>query len=248
VHIEIFKTKREFMKNKYVNVITENEEIAFNVFLGRLGMQAAIMESQGYNKAARRRYLTNACVSLGNKDLNEGFLDSLGSAAKWLSNNGMFQGFQKMIATAIADPLAGLLGIPKDGFMYKIFVNVIENMDFATVTAVISGKGCKPLAVKIAGAVQESVVETVLQQMDIGQSGFGAAVREGIQAAFAEGGPFVNSVANAICDFDFESILPGMGKPEDIAAKAAAAQGTAIPPKAVAALQKQTKPKVTQAI
>jgi len=200
------------MKKRYINLITENDEIAFNVFLGHLAMQAAIMESQGYNKADRLRYLVKACVSLHNNNLNEGFLDSLGSAATWLSDKGFLQGFQKMLAAKIAGPLADMLGIPRDGIVYKIFVNVIENMDFATITAVIKGEGCVPLAKKIAGAIQESVVETLFQEMDLGQSGFGAIVREGIQAAFLEGGPVVDSIATAICKFDFEDILAGAKK------------------------------------
>ena len=198
------------MKNRqHIHIITENDEIAFNIFLGHLAMQAAIMESQGYNKADRRRYLVKACVSLHNNNLNEGFLDSLGSAATWLSDKGFLQGFQKMLASKIAGPLADLLGIPRDGIVYKIFVNIIENMDFATVTAVISGKGCVPLAKKIAGAIQESVVETLFQEMDLGQGSFGSFVREGIQTAFLEDGPVVDSIAKAICQFNFEDIFAG---------------------------------------
>jgi hypothetical protein len=45
--------------------------------------------------------------------------------------------------------------------------------------------------------------------MNLGQSGFGAIVREGIQTAFLEGGPVVDSIATAICKFDFEDILAG---------------------------------------
>ena len=213
------------MKSRHVHVITENDEIAFNIFLGHLAMQAAIMESQGYNKADRRRYLVKACVSLHNNNLNEGLLDSLGSAAAWLSNKGFLQDFQRMLAKKIAGPLADLLGIPKSGFVYKIFVNVIENMDFATVTAVISGNGCEPLAKKIAGAIQESVVETILQQMDLGQSGFGSIVRESIQAAFVEGGPVVKSIAESICKFNFEDIFAGAKK--NFASKAPSAPAAA---------------------
>jgi len=197
------------MKKRYINLITENNEIAFNIFLGHLAMQAAIMESQGYNRADRRRYLVKACVSLHNNNLNEGLLDSLGSAAAWLSNKGFLQHFQEMLASKIAGPLADLLGIPKEGILYKIFVNVIENMDFTTVTAVISGNGCEPLANKIAGAIQESIVETIFQEMNLGQSGFGAMVRESIQHAFVEGGPVAKFIATEICKFNFEDILAG---------------------------------------
>lgn len=224
------------MKKRHVHIITENEAAAFRVFWGRLGMQAAIMESQGYSKAQRRRYLVNVCTSSNRAGINEGAFDELGGAVEWLSNNGMFQGLQKMVATTIADPLASLLGIPKDGFMYKTFVNFIENLDAATLKEVISGHPCDALATKFAGAVQESIVEMIAQQMGIGQGPLSGAVREGMQAAFVEGGPFVKKFSAVICTFDFESILPGMGKPEEIASKAAAAQGTQVPPKAAAQL------------
>ena len=74
--------------------------------------------------------------------------------------------------------------------------------------------------------------------MNIGQGLFGGAVREGLQASFVEGGPFVEAFAKGLCNFDFKSILPGMGDEKDIAAKAATAQGTQVPPEAKAELAK----------
>jgi hypothetical protein len=231
------------MRKKHVHIVTEHEAAAFRVFWGRLGMQAAIMESQGYSDKQINRYLAEVCTSLGRRGLNEGMFDDLGGTVEWLSNNGMFQGLQKMAAGAIATPLAATLGIPTDGFAYKLFVNFLENLDAATFKQVLGGDYCKPLATKFAGAFQESIAETVAQQLDIGQGLFGGAVREGLQAAFVEGGPFVNAFANAMCTFDFKSILPGMGDEKAIAEKAAAAQGTKVPPAAAAELAKAAEPK-----
>ena len=231
------------MKKRHVHIITENETAAFRVFWGRLGMQAAIMESQGYSAKQINRYLAEVCTSLSKKGLNEGVFDELGGTVEWLSNNGMFQGLQKMAAEAIAVPLAATLGIPTDGFVYKLFVNFLENLDVATFKQVLVGDYCKPLAIKFAGALQESIVETVAQQMNIGQGLFGGAVREGLQASFVEGGPFVEAFAKGMCTFDFKSILPGMGDEKDLAAKAATAQGTAVPPAAAAELAKAAAPK-----
>ena len=230
------------MKKRHIHIVTEHEAAAFRVFWGRLGMQAAIMESQGYNGKQINRYLAEVCTSLSKKGLNEGMFDELGGTVEWLSNNGMFQGLQKMAAEAIAVPLAATLGIPTDGFVYKLFVNFLENLDVATFKKVLGGDYCKPLAVKFAGALQESIVETIVQQMNIGQGLFGGAVREGLQASFVEGGPFVEAFAKGLCNFDFKSILPGMGDEKDIAAKAATAQGTQVPPEAKAELAKAAAP------
>jgi hypothetical protein len=158
------------------------------------------------------------------------------------TSTGAFQGFQKMIGKAIAGPLARLLGIPENSFVYKVFVNVIENMDAETIQSLIAGNGCKPLVAKFAGALQESVVETVLQQMNVGQSGFGNIIAESLQAVFVEGGPFVETMSQKVCDFDFESILPGMGDAKEVAEKAAAEQGTAVPAEAVAQLAAPAAP------
>lgn len=224
------------MRANNVHIITENERAAFRIFWGSLGMQVAMMEAQGFSPLQRRRYISEVYGSLSSGRLNEGFLDSLGDTAKWMSNNGLFQGFQKMIGRSIAGPLARLLGIPENGFVYKVFVNVIENMDTASVQSLIAGTGCKPLVAKFAGALQESVVETILQQMNIGQSGFGNIIAESLQAVFVEGGPFVETLSQKVCDFDFESILPGMGDAKEVAEKAAAEQGTTVPGQALAAL------------
>lgn len=230
------------MRAKNVHIITEDERAAFRIFWGSLGMQVAMMEAQGFSPSQRRRYISEVYGSLSSGRLNEGFMDSLGDAAKWMSNNGMFQGFQKMIGKAVAGPLARLLGIPENGFVYKVFVNVIENMDAASIQSLIAGTGCKPLVAKFAGALQESVVETILQQMNIGQSGFGNIIAESLQAVFVEGGPFVETMSQKVCDFDFESILPGMGNAKEVAEKAAAEQGTAVPAEAAAQLAAPAAP------
>jgi len=224
------------MKAKKVHIITEDEEIAFRVFWSNLGMQVALMESQGYSHAQRRRYIAGVYRSLSEGRLDEGFMDSVASAAKWMSNNGLFQGFQKMFGKAIAGPLAKLIGIPENSYIYKVFVNVVENLDAATVESVIAGNGCKPLVAKFAGALQESIVETVLQNMNVAQSGITAALAEALQTAFVEGGPFVETISQKVCNFDFESVLPGMGDAKEIANKAAAEQGTAVPATAAAQL------------
>jgi len=214
------KSESSKMKSKSVRIIRESSDERFRIFLAEVGMRVATMEAQGYTETQRRQYIAHA--------FNEALRKSRGTIlsedaaapaegggaagfAEKLSNAGFFQGIQGHIADWFLGPIADKLGIPRNGYVYKVMHNVAENMDAATVKALIAGNGCKPLAVKFAGALQESVVETILQQFGIAQSGFSKIIAESLQAAFVEGGPFTETLSKYLCEIDFASLIPGGG-------------------------------------
>ena len=217
--------------HRSVQIVTEGDSESFRIFWGELGMQVAIMEEQGYTADERRQYIAEVCGlmmrrgSSGRAVLSEDF--DIASLGKWLSNNKFLQGIQKQLAMMLVNPLAAALGIPQGSFVYKVLVNTLENMDAATVQAVVSGKGCGALTSKFAGALQESLVETVLQQMNVAQSGFGNAIAESLQAMFMEEGPFVKTLASKFCSIDVEGMIPGMGSVDDLASKFAPEEAAA---------------------
>lgn len=208
------------MKSRNIHIVRESSDERFRIFLAEVGMHVATMEAQGYSEAQRRQYIAYAFNEALRRSrgamLSEdaavpaGGAPSAGFAEK-LSNAGFFQGVQGKIADWFLGPIADKLGVPRDSYVYKVMHNVAENMDAATVKALISGNGCKPLATKFAGALQESAVETVLQQFGIAQSGFSKIIAESLQAAFVEGGPFAETLSKHLCEIDFASLIPGGG-------------------------------------
>jgi uncharacterized protein YejL (UPF0352 family) len=208
------------MKDRKVHIVREGSEERFRIFLAEVGARAATMEAQGYSDAQRRQYIADAFnealrKSRGTMISEDAAAPSTGSNvlgfAEKLSNAGFFQGIQGHIADWFLGPIADKIGVPRDGYVYKVLHNVAENMDAATVRALIAGNGCKPLAAKFAGAMQESVVETILQQFGIAQSGFSKILAESLQAAFVENGPFVETLSKHLCEIDFASLIPGGG-------------------------------------
>ncbi len=212
-------SKKSVMKNRKIQIVRESSDERFRIFLAEVGLRVATMEAQGYTEDERRQFVTDVFSEALRRSHGRPLTEDAAPAGapastsfmEKLSNKGFFQGIQGQIADWFLGPVADKLGVPRDGYVYKVMHNVFENMDAATVKSLMAGNGCKPLASKFAGALQESVVETILQQFGLAQSGFSKIIAESLQAAFVEGGPFVETLSKYLCEIDFMSLLPGGG-------------------------------------
>ena len=110
--------------------------------------------------------------------------------------------------------------------MHRVVVNFIENLEISKLQQMFSGNMCRPLVSELAGAVQEALVEQLAEKTGIaGESWFGKAVQETLQAAFVEEGPFVEKVTDVICSLNISDLMPG-GK-RDVKAAISGAAPTA---------------------
>lgn len=214
--VSTMRRTRANLHERNINIVSDDVDERFRIFLAEVGMRVATMEAQGYSELQRQKYIAGAfgeAMQKGRESvlLEDAAPESLTSKAadigKWLSNSGFFQGIQGKLADMFLGPIAEKMGIPKESFAFKVLHNVAENMDIATVQALIAGKGCVPLAEKFAGALQESVVETIRQQFGVAQSTFGNVIAEALQAAFVEKGPLVKVFSENLCKINFMDIV-----------------------------------------
>ena len=214
-------------KEKYVNVITEDERRGANHIINAMGVHVAIMESRGYSVEECDRFVFKTLRSLERGTLDEGILDAVGGLFKWASNSKLLQPVQNWLGTK----LASWLGLNPQGLLYKAVVNVIENMDVKTIQSMFSGKGnCRPVVAKIVGSLQEACIEQMLQTLGMAPTSFlGHATQETLLALFGEEGPIVDLISDKVCSFNISSFLPGSAdKAEQIIAQAKSSLGSGV--------------------
>ena len=191
---------------RYISIVSEANHREVRHVLNAIGNRVALMEARGYSKKQQNAYVFKVLRGLETGRMNEGVLDSLGELVKWASDKKYLQPIQKWIG----EKLAGILGLKPGTMMQRVVVNFVENLEISKLQQMFSGNMCRPLVSELAGAVQEALVEEIADNTGIaGESWFGKAVQESLQAAFVEEGPFVEKVTEVICSLDISDLMPG---------------------------------------
>jgi len=211
---------------RYISIVSEANHREARHILNAIGNRVALMEARGHSKKQQNDYVFKVLRGLESGRMNEGVLDSLGSLVKWASEKKYLQPIQSWIGIKIA----GILGLKQGTMMHRVVVNFIENLEISKLQQMFSGNMCRPLVSELAGAVQEALVEQLAEKAGIaGESFFGKAVQETLQAAFVEEGPFVEKITNAICSLDISDLMPGGKKDVKAAISGAAPAAPAAP-------------------
>jgi hypothetical protein len=211
---------------RYISIVSEANHREVRHVLNAIGNRVALMEARGYSKKQQNAYVFKVLRDLETGRMNEGVLDSLGELVKWASEKKYLQPIQSWIGTK----LAGILGLKPGTMMHRVVVNFVENLEVSKLQQMFSGNLCRPLVSELAGAVQEALVEEIADNTGIaGESWFGKAVQETLQAAFVEEGPFVEKVTNVICSLDISDLMPGGKKDVKAAISGAAPAAPAAP-------------------
>ena len=173
-----------------------------------LGNQVAMMESRGYNVHQRDRYVFRVLKNLDEGRLDEGLGDAFTAALKTVGDSSLSQGLKEMIGAK----LVAMMGLRPESFLGRTIVNFIGNVTVSELMSFFGGGDkCRPVAAKLAGAIQESLFEefiTVPNGLEP-TSLLGKTIVEALKAQFVEGGPVVDALSNAVCKFKISDLLPG---------------------------------------
>lgn len=196
-------------KIEIVRDLTESQRHDARIVWHQLGNKVAMLEASGYSREQCDRYVGRVLLQLESGRLDEGIVDMLGGFLKNFADSSLSQGLKGMLG----DKLVTMIGLKRDSFLGGVISNFIENTTASDLMMLFAGGDrCKTVATRLAGALQEQIVEQMITgPLGLeGSSALGKTIIEAIKAQFVEGGPIVKAIVEFVCGIKLSDLLPGV--------------------------------------
>ncbi len=192
-----------------VRDLTPDQRHAARILWHQVGNRVALMEAQGCSPEQCDKYVGRVLLQLESGRLDEGVLDMLGGFLQRFADSSLSQGLKGMLG----DKLVSMIGLDRNSFLGGIISNFVENTTATDlITLFAGGDKCKIVATRLAGALQEQIIEKLITG-PMGAEGstvLGKTIIEAIKAQFVEGGPIVKAIVDFVCGMKISDLLPGV--------------------------------------